>query len=581
MDHNSYTSVNELSEEVQLYEGAENFTKKAFENLYELRKNCKLCDIVLISCGKRISAQKVVLAASIPYFQLMFTSDMLESNASEVEINEVEPEAIIQMVNYAYNQRVKITLQNVQSVMTASNYLQVTDVTEACCSFLLKHLRPQNVLGILGFCQDMSAEDTFVNDINDYISKHFLAVSKEEEFLSLPVDVFLSLLKQDDLYVEDETDIFHAAIRWLQYEPGRREFAARALSCVRLPLLRPEFLADVVATHEIVRSDLECRDLVDEAKDYHLLQDRRGSMRSFKCIPRHCDGIPGIIFAIGGMLKPTAARSTMELYDPLTKEWSASSNMLTLRSRIGVAAAGRKVYAIGGFNGQDRLRTVEVFDYDKNSWSPIANMGQKRSALAATFYGNQLYVCGGYEGIQSLSSVEIYNPIRDTWSDGPQMLKQRSAAGIAVLGDYIYVLGGHDGITIFKNVERYDTVGQKWESIPSMAMKRCRLGAATYHGKVYACGGYDGANFLQSVERFDPKTLTWEPVSPMRVKRSRVAVVANSDGLYAIAGFDGEVNLCSCERYDERTDQWEFVASLKTHEGNVGVGIVPIPPELL
>lgn len=31
----------------------------------------------------------------------------------------------------------------------------------------------------------------------------------------------------------------------------------------------------------------------------------------------------------------------------------------------------RMLYAIGGFNGHDRLRTVEVFDLDQNKWTEV------------------------------------------------------------------------------------------------------------------------------------------------------------------------------------------------------------------
>ena len=47
------------------------------------------------------------------------------------------------------------------------------------------------------------------------------------------------------------------------------------LQHVRLPLLRPQFLADVVQTDVCTKSCLKCRDLVDKAKDYHLMPDRR------------------------------------------------------------------------------------------------------------------------------------------------------------------------------------------------------------------------------------------------------------------------------------------------------------------
>ena len=113
-----------------------------------------------------------------------------------------------------------------------------------------------------------------------------------------------------------------------------------------------------------------------------------------------------------------------------------------------------------------------------------------------------------------------------------------------------------------------------------MLSKRCRLGVAALNGKLYAAGGYDGSVFLKTVECFNPKTNKWTTVQSMNLKRSRVALVATYGKLYAIGGYDGCANLSSVEMYDPETDKWEFVQSMTAHEGGVGVGVVPVEPEV-
>ena len=109
-----------------------------------------------------------------------------------------------------------------------------------------------------------------------------------------------------------------------------------------------------------------------------------------------------------------------------------------------------------------------------------------------------------------------------------------------------------------------------------MLSKRCRLGVAANNSKIYAVGGYDGSSFLKSVEVFDPITNKWSFVAPMNVTRSRVAVVANMDRLWAIGGYDGMKNLSTVEMYNPETNEWTFVASMESHEGGVGVGVIPV-----
>lgn len=45
--------------------------------------------------------------------------------------------------------------------------------------------------------------------------------------------------------------------------------------------------------------------------------------------------------------------------------------------------------------------------------------------------------------------------------------------------------------------------------------------------------------------------------------------------------YDGMSNLSSMEVYREETDQWELSTPLGSHEGGVGVGVIPIPPNML
>lgn len=45
--------------------------------------------------------------------------------------------------------------------------------------------------------------------------------------------------------------------------------------------------------------------------------------------------------------------------------------------------------------------------------------------------------------------------------------------------------------------------------------------------------------------------------------------------------YDGISNLSSMETYSEETDQWELAPSLSVHEGGVGVGVLPMPINML
>uniref|UniRef100_A0A1B0AAB2 Kelch-like protein diablo n=1 Tax=Glossina pallidipes TaxID=7398 RepID=A0A1B0AAB2_GLOPL len=498
---------------------------ESFPLMKEIRRLGKLTDVTLKVEDQTFSAHRIVLASTIPYFYAMFTNNMAESRIKEITMKEIEPSALESLINFSYSGQVRIDNQNVQSLMVGASFLQLLKVRNACADFLISRFHPHNVLGIRMFGNTMSCTH-LIQAAEKYIDQNFTKVSQSDEFLALDFDELIDLIKRDELNVISEEVIFEACMKWVKYgEEKRASMFPQVLAQVRLPLLSPQFLADRVAREELIRSSHQCRDLLDEAKDFHLMPERRGLLQSF-------------------------------------------------RSRVGVAVMDGKLYAFGGFNGSERLSTVEVYDPRKNIWTQGSAMNCKRSAVGVAALNDCIYVCGGYDGVTSLNTVECYCPKTDIWKTVAPMVKYRSAGGVAAVNGYVYALGGHDGLSIFDSVERYDPLNDVWHKMKSMLNRRCRLGVAALNGKLYACGGYDGNSFLRSVEVYDPIKNCWSLVTPMNCKRSRVALAANMGKLWAIGGYDGETNLSTVEVYDTETDEWSFVPSMCAHSGGVGAGVI-------
>ncbi|KAK0041311.1 kelch-like protein 18 [Biomphalaria pfeifferi] len=546
----------------------------AFPIISEIRRQGQLCDVTLKVGDQKLSAHRIILAATIPYFHAMFTHDMVENKQSEILMQSVEPSALEALVNFAYTGRIVIDLNNVQSLLIVAGFLHMQAVKDACTSYLKSKLDSSSCLSVRQFADQYQCP-SLVEAANKYIQNNFRHVALSSDFLSLPKSEVLEILSHDELYVTSEEQVFESAMRWIKHDPENRvKDLPELMVRVRLPLLTPQYLSDHVATEDIIKNSLQCRDLLDEARDYHLMPERRLLMQTFKTRPRCCTDNPGFIYAVGGLTSSGDSLSTVERFDPITGQWTPGEPMNTMRSRVGVTVFKGRLYAIGGYNGMERLDTVEVYDPVIKRWSRVASMHCKRSALGAVSLNNKIIVCGGYDGVTSLRSCETYDPDADTWCPMLPMHKHRSAAGVTVLRGCVVICGGHDGLSIFDSVESYNPATGEWKILPSMTSKRCRLAVATLNDKVYAVGGYDGYVFLKSVERFDPDTQIWEPISTLQVKRSRVSVAATYGRLYAIGGYDGQGNLGTVEMYDPNTDEWKFVASMSAHEGGVGVGVI-------
>ena len=59
--------------------------------------------------------------------------------------------------------------------------------------------------------------------------------------------------------------------------------------------------------------------------------------------------------------------------------------METRRIGVGVAVVNRLLYAVGGFDGANRLRSVECYHPENDEWQFVAPMHTTRSGAGKTF----------------------------------------------------------------------------------------------------------------------------------------------------------------------------------------------------
>uniref|UniRef100_W5MLW6 Kelch-like ECH-associated protein 1b n=1 Tax=Lepisosteus oculatus TaxID=7918 RepID=W5MLW6_LEPOC len=176
-----------------------------------------------------------------------------------------------------------------------------------------------------------------------------------------------------------------------------------------------------------------------------------------------------------------------------------------------------------------RINFIGRYDPEKDSWQLVAPMQTRRIGVGVAVINRLLYAVGGFDGTNRLSSAECYNPERDEWKSTAPMNTVRSGAGVCALGNSIYAMGGYDGTNQLNTVERYDIENDRWTFAAPMEHRRSALGVTAYHGKIYVLGGYDGNTFLDSVECYDPETDSWTEVTKMTSGRSGVGVAVTME----------------------------------------------------
>ncbi|KAF1525076.1 Kelch-like protein 4, partial [Eudyptes sclateri] len=538
-----------------------NHAEQTFRKMENYLQQKQLCDVLLIVGDQKIPAHRLVLSAVSDYFAAMFTNDVREAKQEEIKMEGVDPDALKALVRYAYTGILELKEDTIESLLAAACLLQLSQVIEVCCNFLMKQLHPSNCLGIRSF-GDAQGCTELLKVAHTYTMEHFTEVIKNQEFLLLPANEIAKLLSSDDINVPDEEAIFQALMMWVRHDlQNRQRDLGMLLSYIRLPLLPPQLLADL-ENSPMFADDLECQKLLMEAMKYHLLPERRSMMQSPRTKPRK--STVGALYAVGGM-DATKGTTTIEKYDLRTNTWIQIGTMNGRRLQFGVAVIDNKLYIVGGRDGLKTSNIVECFNPITKVWTIMPPMSTHRHGLGVAMLEGPMYAVGGHDGWSYLNTVERWDPQARQWNYVASMSTPRSTVGVAALNSKLYAVGGRDGSSCLKSMECFDPHTNKWSICASMSKRRGGVGVATYNGFLYAVGGHDApasnhcSRLSDCVERYDPKTDAWTTVAPLSVPRDAVGICPLGDRLYAVGGYDGHTYLDTVESYDAQNNEWTEV----------------------
>lgn len=218
----------------------------------------------------------------------------------------------------------------------------------------------------------------------------------------------------------------------------------------------------------------------------------------------------GKVYAAGGHVAGGFATNTMDVFDPLTGQWTAAAPMTTMRAKFVLVAGGNgRLYAIGGEvgpSGSPATASVEAYDPFTNTWLPQAPMSTPRRAhVAGAVNGAAMIVVAG--GNQSGSSTtELYNVFTNMWSSGPSPSSSVDGGSAVVINNALFAVGGtanggSSRVQMFRPASGPNPAG--WAVPGDMPTPRGQLAVAAAGGGsdvLYAIGGARNGVALATVE---------------------------------------------------------------------------------
>ncbi|XP_030062534.1 influenza virus NS1A-binding protein [Microcaecilia unicolor] len=589
----------------------ENFIESSVAKLNALRKSGQFCDVKLQVCGHEMLAHRAVLACCSPFLFEIFNSDSDSHGVSHVKFDDLKPEAVEVVLNYAYTAQLKADKELVKDVYSAAKKLKMDRVKQVCGDYLLSKMDVESCISYRNFASCMG-DSRLLNKIDGYIQEHLLGVSEQEEFLKLP-RLKLEVMLEDTVCLPSNGKLYTKVINWVQrsiWENGDNledlmeevqtlyysadhklldgnllDGQAEVFGCddhIQFVQKKPPRENDHKQISSSCSGSLSPPSAMvyNPKHEWKIIASEKTSSNTYLCLAV-LNGVLCVIFLHGRNSPQSSPSSTPRLLKSMSFEVKQDdpvekimAPMQYARSGLGTAELNGKLIAAGGYNREECLRTVECYCPQKDSWTFIAPMRTPRARFQMAVLMGQLYVVGGSNGhSDDLSCGEMYDPNADDWTPVPELRTNRCNAGVCALNGKLFVVGGSDpyGQKGLKNCDIFNPVTRSWTSGTPLNIRRHQSAVCELDGYLYIIGGAESWNCLNTVERYNPDSNTWTLIAPMNMARRGAGVAVHDGKLIVVGGFDGSHALSCVEAYDPLKNEWKMIGEMTTPRSNAGV----------
>ena len=247
------------------------------------------------------------------------------------------------------------------------------------------------------------------------------------------------------------------------------------------------------------------------------------------------------LYAIGGFVPGPRTTAAVERYDLDRRRWSRVAPLPLAVNHSGAAGWDGRVYVMGGYTDRTGLAapTARLYRYTPraNSWARLPDAPVARGAHALAASGGRLYAIGGVLADGAVTSrLDVYDIRRRRWTRGPDMGQAREHLGAAAAGGFVYAVAGRAAGGNFRTLERFDPRRRRWDRLPAMKRERGGNSAAAAAGRIVAFGGEEAAGTIREVEAYDPAARRWTRLDDMPTPRHGLGGVGSGGRVYAVQG---------------------------------------------
>ncbi|XP_053287372.1 kelch-like protein 30 [Pleuronectes platessa] len=573
------------------------------EGLRSLRTQPKLVDVTLSAGGRDFPCHRGVLALCSKYFHCMFSGEFVESIGARVELQDVDPDILSYLLDFAYTGKLTINQSNVEGLICTASQLQFQSVRTVCSRYLQHQIDATNCLGILEFGEIHGCPEVVAKALA-FLLENFEAVQQSEEFLLLAKDRLVSCLSDEGLQIRSEHTRVEAILKWVSHHKDSRLcHLTQLLTLSRLALLSLDYLADTLLKDSLVQASPSCREAVEQIhrEKMDLSSEYLDSVMSQSPQPN----LQEVLFVMGGRslededsddsdededrdprLRRLLPRNCA-FYNTKTKQWHELPNFPNPNKwGYSLVSLNNDVYVTGGSRGSNTntWSTTETWKYitKQGRWVTVAPMLRPRTNHTSAVLNGEIYVIGGTTSVQV--EVEHYDPYSDTWATTCPALRYVTNFTATACHGKLYVIGScavkYNALTM----QCYNPVIDNWISICSPFIPKYLSSprSVCVDGMVYLV-----ADNTKKVYCYDPEANMWQKVQLLHMLHENGGLVTLDGMLFVTGGhwkgMEGDYGV-EVESYNRASDTWEvegFLPRLWFYSGVCTIFLDPTQwPEL-
>ena len=545
--------MNKMAYEVDL-----NYTADIMQKLYEYSNENFQTDFKIRAGNKTAYCHAAVLSAKSTYFRAICASGLTEAVLAGSITKDEDGDTLDTVVRYIYLGKSNITVQNVEKVAIAANFLGHEELKHECEKILLDNLGVSKLMSHHKLSQkaDMS---TLKAACIQLTKENFTEVVGCEWFLALTVDEAAEYLRDNDLNVTSEDDVLHAICTWLknsnETSTAQGKHSDKLFPCVHLKFCQRSTLDSLSKDATIVDS-LRLKLLEFLHHGHHREGEPRKSYSATHSVSAASAALPrpSLPGAAARDKPPPTDKAATKIPPKASATPSSPSAKLPVTSSQKVK---EEVLIVGGRKpDENRHENIVFLDRDPKdcimTHAPICSRARNYSACANN---NTLIVSGGDTKGFSVSKVQKFCTTDHRWVELPDLPLPADCHGSSYVGEKLYTFGGRfrenaETKHRYSSVNVLDLASLSWAEEQSLPIAVSEIGIAVVEEHIYALGGYSGKEWSRQTIKLNTRTgkTTQCQSMPKRVRVHNSAVTFHQQ-IYVL-------DKALFAQYDVNKDQW-------------------------